>query len=125
MQSATRHLHFYSRLTCALAMFSVLACGASARAALEFYTVQGYGGVPLTVVQTGNKQGPPILFIHGFSQSYLSWKDQLSDPDLQSHFHLIALDLRGHGAVGETARPGSLHVRGLGRGYRVSNCRDR
>ena len=65
---------------------------------LEFSTVNGHGGVPLVVVQTGNKQGPAILFIHGYSQSYLSWEKQLNDAGLQKDFHLIAFDLRGHSA---------------------------
>ena len=52
-------------------------------APLEFSTVTGPGGAPLVVVQTGNKQGPAIVFIHGYSQSYLSWEEQLNDPALQ------------------------------------------
>jgi len=70
-------------------------------AALDFTTLQGADGVQLSVVQTGNRQGPAILFIHGFSQSYLCWEKQLSDPRLKMRFHLIALDLRGHGASGK------------------------
>jgi pimeloyl-ACP methyl ester carboxylesterase len=73
--------------------------------ALEFSTVQGHGGVPLVVVQAGNKQGPAILFIHGYSQSYLSWEKQLNDAGLQKDFHLIAFDLRGHGASGKPSEP--------------------
>jgi pimeloyl-ACP methyl ester carboxylesterase len=39
---------------------------------MTFSTVAGHGGVPLVVAEAGNRQGPPILFIHGYSQSYLS-----------------------------------------------------
>ena len=78
---------------------------ATAQAELTFSTVTGAGGVPLSVVETGNKQAPAILFIHGFSQSYLSWEKQLNDPDLQKRFHLIAFDLRGHGASGKPSDP--------------------
>ena len=59
--------------------------------------------MPLSVVQTGNGNGSDILFIHGFSQSYLSWQMQL-DSDLAKDFHLTAFDLRGHGASGKTDR---------------------
>ncbi len=91
-------------LTIAAALIAGFAATASA-APLEFSTVKGYGDVPLVVVQAGNKQGPAILFIHGYSQSYLSWEKQLSDPALQKDFHLIAFDLRGHGASGKPSNP--------------------
>jgi pimeloyl-ACP methyl ester carboxylesterase len=87
-----------------LAMAVVL-WAAPARADLAFSVVKGAGGVPLTVVQAGNKEGPAILFIHGFTQSYLSWEKQLNDPELQKRFHLIALDLRGHGTSGKPWEP--------------------
>ena len=73
---------------------------------LTFTTVQGGGGVPLSVVQTGNKTGPDVLFIHGFSQSYLSWQVQL-ESDLAQDFRLTAYDLRGHGASGKPSDPES------------------
>jgi non-heme chloroperoxidase len=58
--------------------------------------VVGGGGVRLHVVETGNPRGRPILFIHGFSQSWLAWRRQLFS-ELASDFRLVALDLRGHG----------------------------
>jgi pimeloyl-ACP methyl ester carboxylesterase len=58
--------------------------------------VIGGGGVQLHVVQTGNPRGRPILFIHGFSQSWLSWQAQM-DSDLVNEYRLVAFDLRGHG----------------------------
>ena len=58
--------------------------------------VTGGGGIRLHVVEEGNPQGRPILFIHGFSQCYLSWSPQLGS-DLARDFRLVALDLRGHG----------------------------
>jgi non-heme chloroperoxidase len=59
-------------------------------------TVSGGGGVQLHVVETGNRKGRPILFIHGFSQSWNSWRPQI-DSDLADDYRLVALDLRGHG----------------------------
>jgi pimeloyl-ACP methyl ester carboxylesterase len=58
--------------------------------------ISGGGGVRLHVVETGNAKGKPIVFIHGFSQSWLSWTRQL-ESDLAADFHLVAMDLRGHG----------------------------
>ena len=67
-------------------------------------TIAGFDGVPLVVAETGNRNGPPILFIHGYSQSYLSWEKQLNDQKLAKEFHLIAFDLRGHGASAKPPR---------------------
>ena len=58
--------------------------------------VTGGGGVQLHVVEGGNRAGRPILFIHGFSQSWLCWDRQMQS-DLANEFRLVALDLRGHG----------------------------
>jgi pimeloyl-ACP methyl ester carboxylesterase len=58
--------------------------------------VIGGGGARLHVVETGNRRGRPIVFIHGFSQSCLSWRRQLCS-DLADDFRLVAMDLRGHG----------------------------
>lgn len=55
-------------------------------------------GVRLAVFEAGNRAGPPIVFVHGFSQSHESWERQLQDPALLREFHLVAYDLRGHGA---------------------------
>jgi non-heme chloroperoxidase len=81
-------------------------CGLSgiAGAELNHRTVEGFGGVPLAVVEAGNRQGPAILFVHGSSQASQAWKKQLADPALSESFHLIAFDLRGHGASGKPWR---------------------
>ncbi|HUF52850.1 MAG TPA: alpha/beta hydrolase [Dehalococcoidia bacterium] len=54
------------------------------------------GGVRLNVMEAGNSEGRPILFIHGWSQSSLCWAKQF-ESDLADRFHLLAMDLRGHG----------------------------
>ncbi|HXY30486.1 MAG TPA: alpha/beta hydrolase [Gemmatimonadaceae bacterium] len=58
--------------------------------------ITGAGGIQLHVVEAGNERGRPILFLHGFSQCWLTWTRQLNS-DLASHFRLVAVDLRGHG----------------------------
>lgn len=65
---------------------------------LSFDSVTTADGVRLNVVQTGNPLGPAIVFVHGISQSWLSWVAQLGDGALRSRYRLIAFDLRGHGA---------------------------
>ncbi len=80
--------------------------GASFAMDLTFKTVVGGGGVPLSVGRGGNPDGPDILFIHGFSQSYLSWDMQVNS-DLADKFSITVFDLRGHGASGKPTDPAS------------------
>ncbi len=57
-------------------------------------------GVPLCVGEAGNPAGPPILFLHGFSQSQAVFAPQFTS-DLARDFRLIGLDFRGHGGSGK------------------------
>jgi len=57
-------------------------------------------GVPLCVVEGGNPKGPPIVLVHGFSQTYAVFSRQFAAP-LTDEFRLIAFDLRGHGCSGK------------------------
>jgi non-heme chloroperoxidase len=59
-------------------------------------TVPGGGGLRLHVREWGKANGPPILFIHGWSQNHLSWAKQY-ESSLADEFRLVAYDLRGHG----------------------------
>ena len=72
-------------------------------AELEFSTVEGVGGIPLNVVQTGNRDGFGILLIHGFGQGALAFKNQLHS-DLAEEFHVVAFDMRGHATSGKPWR---------------------
>lgn len=53
-------------------------------------------GLNISAQEWGNPNGPGIVFIHGFSQSHLSWMRQ-TDSDLTKEFHIVTYDLRGHG----------------------------
>jgi non-heme chloroperoxidase len=63
---------------------------------MKTHKVAGGGGLRLHVIEGGNPDGLPILFIHGFSQSSLAWSRQL-DSELARDHRLVAMDLRGHG----------------------------
>jgi non-heme chloroperoxidase len=63
---------------------------------MQVHTVTGGGGVRLHVREWGNADGPPILFIHGWSQNHLCW-DKQYESALRDEFRLVAFDLRGHG----------------------------
>ncbi len=53
-------------------------------------------GLTISAQAWGNPSGPEIVFIHGFSQSHLSWIKQVTS-DLAKEFHMVTYDLRGHG----------------------------
>lgn len=53
-------------------------------------------GLTIRAQVWGNPNGPEILFIHGFSQSYLSWIKQ-TNSELAKNFRMVTYDLRGHG----------------------------
>jgi non-heme chloroperoxidase len=89
----------------ALLFVAGLTTAPAAVAAPQFSRVKAPDGVELVVVEDGNRDGPAILLIHGFSQSYLSWERQLKDPALLRNYRLIAFDLRGHGASGKPSAP--------------------
>ena len=49
----------------------------------------------LHYVDWGNGTAPPLVLIHGGRDHCRSWDDVALA--LQPHFHVIAIDLRGHG----------------------------
>ena len=63
---------------------------------MKHHIVAGGGACQLHLVETGNPDGQSILFIHGFSQCWLTWSRQL-DSGLARDYRLIAMDMRGHG----------------------------
>lgn len=66
------------------------------RGEMKVHVVSGGGGLRLHVREWGIEDGPPILFIHGWSQNHLCWAKQYDSP-LADEFRLVAYDLRGHG----------------------------
>jgi len=63
---------------------------------MKTHTVRGGGGLKVHVREWGKPDGPPILFVHGWSQNHLCWGKQYESP-LADEFRLVAYDLRGHG----------------------------
>jgi non-heme chloroperoxidase len=69
---------------------------AQAEQRTRIHTVEGGGGLRLHVREWGKADGPPIVFIHGWSQNHLCWAPQYESA-LADEFRLVAYDLRGHG----------------------------
>ncbi|WP_318567245.1 alpha/beta hydrolase [Salinigranum marinum] len=63
---------------------------------METHTVVGGGGTELCVGATGPPDAPPVVLVHGYSQSRLCWRSQF-ESDRLADLRLIAPDLRGHG----------------------------
>jgi len=66
------------------------------RMSTKVHRVNSDDGTCLYVLEGGNPDGMPILFIHGYSQNHLCFFKQFNS-ELLSRFRLIAFDLRGHG----------------------------
>jgi len=61
-------------------------------------------GLTISAQVWGNASGPEILFVHGFSQSHLSWIKQVTG-DLANDFRMVTYDLRGHGSSDKPLEP--------------------
>ena len=73
---------------------------------MPIHVVEGGGGAKLHVRDWGDPDAPAILFIHGWSQHHLCWSKQV-DSALVEDFHLVVMDLRGHGQSDAPREPAS------------------
>ncbi|HTV98110.1 MAG TPA: alpha/beta hydrolase [Steroidobacteraceae bacterium] len=60
----------------------------------------------LAYIATGNPAGPPVVLIHGYTDSARDWVPML--PYLSKRFRLILVDLRGHG---KSSKPECCYTR--------------
>ena len=72
---------------------------------MKVHAVRGGGGLRLHVREWGKADGPPILFIHGWSQNHLAGPGSTIARS-PSEFRLVAYDLRGHGMSEAPTEPG-------------------
>lgn len=63
---------------------------------MKSHKIASNDGTRLHAVESGISDGQPLVFIHGFSQSWRAWQSQF-ESDLQDDFRLVAVDIRGHG----------------------------
>ena len=64
---------------------------------MKKHIVKGGNDLKLAVYEFGKQDAPAILFLHGVSQCYLSFKNQY-ESFLSDKYRIIIPDLRGHGA---------------------------
>lgn len=62
-------------------------------------------------MESGNKNNPLLLLLHGFPDCWISWRNQI--PILAEHFHVIALDLKGFGDSDKPKSRRSYHIEKL------------
>ncbi len=53
-------------------------------------------GIKLHYVTGGIENGPVCLLLHGFPESWITWRNVI--PHLEEHYKIVAVDLRGYGA---------------------------
>jgi pimeloyl-ACP methyl ester carboxylesterase len=63
-------------------------------------------GVTLAYVPMGDPKGEPVVLIHGYTDNARDWVPLV--PYLSSKFHLILVDLRGHG---QSSKPECCYTR--------------
>lgn len=74
---------------------------------LKTYKVTTPDGLTIVAQEWGNPAGREVVFIHGYSQSHLSWSKQVSDPELAKSLRMVTYDLRGHGGSDKPLDPAS------------------
>jgi pimeloyl-ACP methyl ester carboxylesterase len=65
---------------------------------IRFETVSGVGGVSLRVAVKG--EGPLVVFVHGFPESWYSWRHQIAAL-AEAGYTAAAMDVRGYGGSGK------------------------
>jgi len=60
------------------------------------YEIRGGDGLRLHAREWGEREGPELLLVHGWSQADLCWTKQI-EGDLAGKFRIVTFDLRGHG----------------------------
>jgi pimeloyl-ACP methyl ester carboxylesterase len=63
-------------------------------------------GESLAYIEMGDLSGPPVIMIHGYTDSARDWVPML--PYMPKRFHLILVDIRGHG---QSSKPECCYTR--------------
>jgi pimeloyl-ACP methyl ester carboxylesterase len=86
-------------------LITLATCGQAQEQRFKAVSVKTPDSLTISAQDWGNPNGPEILFIHGFSQSHLSWIKQITSGDLAKEFHMVTYDLRGHGNSDKPLEP--------------------
>lgn len=72
---------------------------------MQHHYIEGGNGLKLYVEEGGNRAGPSILFIHGYTSAGLAWANQMHSELLGQSFRLVSFDIRGHGQSEKPTEP--------------------
>ena len=97
--------HYLAGISVAAFLISLATSAQAQEQKFKAVSVKTPDGLTISVQDWGNPNGPEILFIHGFSQSHLSWIKQVTSSDLAREFHMVTYDLRGHGNSDKPLEP--------------------
>ncbi len=67
----------------------------------ELQAIRLASGITLDVWDSGPRDAPALIFLHGFPESYRSWRHQIAH--LSTRFRCIAPDQRGYGGSSKPA----------------------
>ncbi|MEC8437548.1 MAG: alpha/beta fold hydrolase, partial [Pseudomonadota bacterium] len=61
-------------------------------------------GIELNIAEQGKDDAPLIVMLHGFPESWFSWRHQFA-PLAAAGYHVVAPDMRGYG---ESDKPSAI-----------------
>src|SRR5215831_17286892 len=97
--------HYLAGISVAAFLIALATSAQAQEQKFKAVSVKTPDGLTISAQDWGNPNGPEILFIHGFSQSHLSWIKQVTSSDLAKEFHMVTYDLRGHGNSDKPLEP--------------------
>ena len=74
--------HHLAGMSVAAFFVTLATSGQAQEQRFKAVSVKTPDGLTISAQEWGNPNGPEILFIHGFSQSHLSWIKQVTSSDL-------------------------------------------
>ena len=65
-------------------------------------------GIELNIAEQGDPNAPLIVMLHGFPESWFSWRHQFA-PLAAAGYHVVAPDMRGYGDSDKPADIGAYN----------------
>jgi pimeloyl-ACP methyl ester carboxylesterase len=69
-------------------------------------------GTAVRLAESGSREKPPVLLVHGWGASLYMWRDWFA-PLAERGFHVVALDLPGHGLSDKPSEKGRYRLASL------------
>jgi len=68
-----------------------------------------HGPIDLNVALAGDQASPLVLFVHGFPETWASWRNQMTY-FVERGFHVAAMDVRGYGGSSKPAEIAAYRI---------------